>query len=186
MNRRRQLGALSGAGFVATVVAANVLTSRFGFVPVGFGLTATAGTYAAGLALALRDSTQDGLGRVAVLVLVVIGAGLSALLADPMIALASGVAFLLSELVDFAVYTPLRARARVGDRRWSLAVVASNLAGAVVDTVVFVGIAFGTAVIWPAMPGQLVGKAWSTLAYLLAGVVIARALLRDRVRTRGH
>ena len=39
-----------------------------------------------------------------------------------------GTAFLLSELADFAVYTPL------AERRWLTAVVASNIVGTIVDS----------------------------------------------------
>jgi uncharacterized PurR-regulated membrane protein YhhQ (DUF165 family) len=49
----------------------------------------------------------------------VIGAGLSALV-SPQFAVASGIAFLVSELADLAVYTPLR------QRNWLAAVALSN------------------------------------------------------------
>lgn len=183
--RRPAHGALAAVSFVATIVVANYLTTRFGFVPVGFGLAATAGTFAAGAALALRDATQDTLGRRGVLAVIVVGAALSFVLADPFIAVASAAAFLLSEVADFAVYTPLRAQSGLGDRRWALAVVASNVVGAVVDTVVFLAIAFGAAAVLPAVPGQMVGKAWATLAFLLVGWVVGRAVSRNRINREG-
>jgi uncharacterized PurR-regulated membrane protein YhhQ (DUF165 family) len=172
-------GAAAAAAFVGTVILANYLTTTFGFVPVGFGLVATAGTFIAGAALALRDVVQDALGRAAVAGAILAGAILSFVVADPLIALASAAAFLVSELADFAVYTPLRARQRFGGRRWALAVTASGVVGAVVDTVVFLGIAFGAASILPGLAGQLVGKSWATLAFLALGWVIARAVLRQ-------
>lgn len=181
----RRAGMAAACAFVATIVLANYLTSALGFVPVGFGLTATAGTFAAGCALALRDLTQDALGRRGVLAVIVVAAALSFAIAPPTLALASGVAFLLSELADFAVYTPLRRRARLGDRRWVTAVVASNVAGAVVDSVVFLGVAFGAASILGDTPGQLVGKSWATLAYLAVGWAVTRALLRQPVHPDG-
>ena len=167
--KRVALGCAAAAGLFAGIVAANYLTTRFGFVPVGFGLAATAGTFAAGVTLALRDAIQDTLGRKAVLAAIVAGSILSFAVADPAIALASAVAFLLAELLNFAVYTPIRERARFGDKRWAVAVASSNLVGAVVDTAVFIGIAFGASAIVPAMAGQLVGKAWATVLYLLIG-----------------
>lgn len=182
---RRAAGLVAAVSFIATIVLANYLTSRYGFVPVGFGLTATAGTFAAGIALALRDATQDALGRRAVAVVIVLGAALSFLVADPFIAIASAAAFLISELADFAIYTPLRARSRLGDRRWAGAVVVSNVVGAVVDTAIFLGIAFGAAAILPGIPGQLVGKSWATLAYLAVGWAVSRALLREPVNAGG-
>jgi uncharacterized PurR-regulated membrane protein YhhQ (DUF165 family) len=165
----RIAGYVTAGGLLAAVVAANWATSRYGFIPVGFGLTATAGTLFAGAALALRDATQDLLGRARVLIVIVVGAILSGLLADPAIAVASAAAFGIAELVDFAIYTPLRNRSRLGDRRWAIAVGASSVGGAVVDTIVFIGIAFGSAAIAPALLGQLLGKLWATLAYLVGG-----------------
>jgi uncharacterized PurR-regulated membrane protein YhhQ (DUF165 family) len=172
--RRTGVAIAAGLGLLASIIAANYLTTRFGFVPVGFGLTATAGTLAAGFALALRDAVQDAHGRRAVAIVIILGAGLSLAVAPPDLALASAVAFLVAELVDFGVYTPIRRRAQLGDRRWAAAVVASNTLGAVVDTAVFIGIAFGAAAIAPAMLGQLVGKAWATLSYLVVGATLAR------------
>ena len=96
------------AGFVATVVAANALTATFGLIPVGFGLTATAGTFAAGLTLLARDWVHHTAGRAAVLACIAAGALLSAGLAGPRLALASAAAFGLSELADLLVYQRLR------------------------------------------------------------------------------
>lgn len=172
MSHQKTLGLLAAAAFISTILLANWLTSAFGFVGVGFGLAATAGTYAAGFALALRDLTHDTLGRTATIGIIVAGAVLSFTVAGPFIAVASGVAFLLSELADLAVYSPLRRR------NWAGAVVASNLVGAAIDTIVFIGIAFGVAAISGALAGQLVGKAWATLAYIGIGVAI-RAVLRE-------
>jgi uncharacterized PurR-regulated membrane protein YhhQ (DUF165 family) len=183
MTARRTLGLLAAALLIATVAIANYLTTRYHFVTVGFGLTAAAGTYAAGLALGLRDLVHDLLGRRAVIVVIVIGAAVSYLVADPFIALASGVAFLIAEAADFAVYVPLRRRGAIGGRRWTVAVVGSNVVGAVVDTVVFLALAFGwAAVTWPALAGQLVGKGWATLALIIViGGVRAAALLRQPI-----
>jgi hypothetical protein len=145
-------------GFIATILAANYVTTEYGMVPVGFGLVATAGTYFAGLAFILRDLVQDVAGRKAVVAVILAGAALSYLISDPFIATASAVAFLLSESADFAVYTPLRKRGYIR------AAVASNLVGAVVDTVVFLTIAGFP--LRQALAGQLVGK------MLVTGVVI--------------
>lgn len=46
-------------GFLGTILAANYVTTRYGMIPVGFGLTATAGTYLAGASFVLRDAVQD-------------------------------------------------------------------------------------------------------------------------------
>jgi len=174
---------LVACALLATIVAANWLTTEFGFVPVGFGLTATAGTYAAGLALGLRDLLQDNGGKRWVLGVIAAGGVLSYLVSDPFIAIASAVAFAAGELIDFAVYTPLRAKAEAGSGRWTVAVAGSNLVGAIIDTALFIGIAFGVSLIWSAMPGQLVGKAWATLA-LLIPFWIGRAVSHRKRSTR--
>jgi hypothetical protein len=145
------------------IVMANWLTSEFGLVPAGFGLMVTAGTYAAGLALGVRDWLQDTAGTWWVFGAIAVGGVVSYWLADPVIALASAAAFTVSELCDMAIYTPLRGKT------WPGAVALSNLVGAIVDTIIFIGIAgsvLGTT-IWAAMPGQLVGKGWATLAFVL-------------------
>jgi queuosine precursor transporter len=138
--------------YIATIFGANLLITHVGFVPVGFGLVAPAGVYCAGLAFTFRDLTQDTLGRAWTIGAIVVGAGLSALL-SPQLALASGTAFLLSELADLVVYTPLR------ERHWLAAVAVSNTVGLLVDSVLFLLLAFGNL---DFLPGQIVGKWWMT------------------------
>lgn len=172
---KQSTGILAAVGALATyvgaVVAANWLTSRYGFVPVGFGLTTTAGTYAAGVALLARDALQDTAGRRAVLAAICIGALLSAWLSTPQLALASGAAFLIAELSDMAIYTPLRRRG------WARAVLASNAIGAALDTVAFLALAGFP--IWTALPGQLVGKLlWATAAPVAVVVAVRRVRRR--------
>ncbi len=101
------------AGYIATIFAANWAIATFGVVPVGFGLEAPAGVYFAGLAFTFRDLVQEKFGRLWTLGAILAGAGLSVLV-SPEFALASGAAFLFSELADFAVYTPLRERHWLG------------------------------------------------------------------------
>ena len=140
-------------GYILVIVLANWAIQQFGLVPVGFGLVAPAGVYFAGLAFTLRDLVQETLGRTWTVVAIVAGAALSAVL-SPQLALASGIAFLVSELADFAVYTPLRRR------NWLLAVGLSNTVGLVADSVLFLALAFGSLEF---LPGQIVGKGWVTL-----------------------
>jgi hypothetical protein len=152
----RHAPALAAAvGFVGTVFAANWAIVQFGAVPVGFGLLAPAGVYFAGLAFTLRDVLHELGGRWAVLAAIAAGVGASALVAPPALVVASAVAFGVSELLDMAVCSPLRLR------RWYAAVAASNAVGLVVDSVLFLWLAFGSLMF---LPGQLLGKAWVTLA----------------------
>jgi len=154
-------------------LAANYVTTEYGMVPVGFGVVATAGTYFAGLCFVLRDAVQDTAGKRSVLALIVVGALASYLVSDPFIALASGVAFLVSEVCDLLVYTPLRRRG------YLRAALASNVVGALIDTVLFLWIAgFPIA---DAIAGQMVGKLLVTLAVVLA-VGGVRVVSRQPVR----
>ncbi len=162
--------------FATAVAAANWLTARYGLIAVGLGLTATAGTYAAGLCLLARDWVHDAAGRVAVLAAIGAGGAASAVMAGPRLALASAAAFVVSELADLLVYQPLRRRG------WALAVLASGAVGAPVDTVLFLALAGFP--IWAALPGQLLAKATAT-AIPVAVVLLARALLRHRLRPQG-
>ena len=160
---------LIAALFMSTILAANFVTARYGMVPVGFGLVATAGTYFAGLAFVLRDSLQDEAGKRATLWVIACGAVLSFAVSSPAIALASALAFGLSEVADLLIYTPLRKRGYVR------AALASNVVGTVVDTFVFLLVAGFP--LWASLPGQLVGKTAVTL--LAVGAVV---LLRSRRR----
>ena len=156
------------AGYIATVIAANWAVAAFGLVPVGLGLLGPAGVYFAGLAFTLRDLTQDSLGRRWTIVAILAGALLSAVV-SPALAVASGIAFLFSELADFAVYTPLR------ERHWLGAVAASNLVGLTLDSALFLWLAFGSLEF---LPGQIVGKLWMTFVAVADKQARAEAYLR--------
>jgi uncharacterized PurR-regulated membrane protein YhhQ (DUF165 family) len=175
-NTRRAFGPLALTGYAAAIAGANTLTAHNGLVPVGFGLTATAGTYSAGAALMLRNLVQDTLGRRFVAAAIVAGAALSAI-TSPALALASGIAFGVSELADTALYTPLR---RHG---WARAALPASLLGATVDSLLFLGLA-GFPVTARGMAGQLVGKAWA-IWLPVAAVTLLRGV-RHRDPVHGH
>ena len=163
----RYLGPITLAAYAGSITAANYLTSRYGLVPVGFGLITTAGTFAAGAALLLRDAVQDLLGRGWVLAGITAGGALT-YATSPALAVASATAFLAAELADMAAYTPLR------ERGWARAVLASNVVGAVVDTLLFLLLA-GFPITAASVGGQLVGKlAWATLLPVAAVVAVRR------------
>lgn len=173
MTARTSARIATALAFVACIIAANYATARFGFIPVWWGVTATAGTLFAGLAFLARDAVQDVAGRRAVVALIVVGAGLSWWLSTPQLALASGVAFLVSELTDMAVYTPLRAWS------WTAAVLASNTVGALLDSVVFLTLAhFPVAA---ALPGQMIGKVGVTLVTLAVAAAVTGVVRHRRV-----
>jgi queuosine precursor transporter len=150
--------------FALTIPLANWLIGHVGtscvgphgpcVVPVAPGLMAPSGVMMAGIALVLRDLVQRRLGAAVSALAVVFGSGLSALLAPASLVVASATAFLLSEFADLAVYTPL------ARRRLLAAVIASSSVGLVVDSVVFLWLAFGSLEF---LAGQVVGKAWMVL-----------------------
>lgn len=144
--------------YVATVFAANWAIAAFGIVLVWPlpPLLAPAGVFFVGLAFPLRDFIQRVKGRAWSVGAILVGAGLSYVV-SPRLAVASGVTFLVSELCDFAVYTPLA-------RRFALAVAVSSVTALIVDSVLFLSLAFGSLEF---LPGQVVGKAESLVVVLL-------------------
>ena len=161
--QRRREGVVFLILFALTIPAANWLIGHVGtaciaqgpcVVPVAPGLTAPSGVMMIGVALVLRDLVQRRLGAAMSALAILVGTAISALLAPPSLVLASGVAFLLSEFADLAVYTPL------ARRRLVAAVVASSFTGLVVDSIVFLWLAFGSL---DFLLGQVVGKGWMVL-----------------------
>jgi uncharacterized PurR-regulated membrane protein YhhQ (DUF165 family) len=169
MNRRLLAFALAFA-LLSTVVVANWLVARFGLVTAGFGLLVPAGTYAAGLALGLRDALDRVGGLRWVLGAIAAGILLSAVLASPTLAVASAAAFGLGELADLLVWRRLR---KAG---WRRALVASNAVGALVDTCVFLPLA-GFPVTLASVGGQFLVKAvYLTVAALLVVEGVGRTI----------
>ena len=162
-SRRTLEGVVFLALFTSCIPAANWIIQNVGttcvpdgpcLIPVAPGLMAPSAVLVVGLAFVLRDLVQRRLGLHWAAIAIIVGAGLSALLAPPSLVIASGVAFLISEFADLAVYTPLQRR------RMILAVVASSIVGLIVDSAVFLQLAFGDLTyIW----GQIAGKAWMVL-----------------------
>ncbi|HEX5844895.1 MAG TPA: VUT family protein [Rhodoplanes sp.] len=164
--RRRREGLLFLILFGLTIPAANYLIQHVGttcvprgpcLIPVMPGLDAPSGVLMVGAALVLRDLVQRRLGVAAASLAILAGAALSALLAPPALVIASAVAFLLSEFADLGVYTPLARRGLM------LAVIVSSFAGLVVDSIVFLWLAFGSL---DFLAGQVVGKTWMVLLSL--------------------
>src|SRR5262249_16026406 len=129
LNRRKAAALGYFLGFIACIRVANWMIGHVGTVcaspegpclvlvaPWGAGgapLMAASGVLLIGLALVLRDMVQRRLGRGLALAAIVAGALLSGAIAPPQLVVASTAAFFLSELADFAVYTPLQSRGLV-------------------------------------------------------------------------
>ena len=169
-NKRRRL--IEGIAFLVafglTIPVANWMIGNVGtvcppdgpcLIPVfpkvhGMALMAPSGVLMIGVALVLRDLVQRRLGVAYSAGAVLVGAVLSSLYAPPALVLASAAAFLLSELADMAVYTPM------ARRRLVTAVAASSAVGLVVDSIVFLWLAFGSLEF---LAGQIAGKALMVL-----------------------
>jgi uncharacterized PurR-regulated membrane protein YhhQ (DUF165 family) len=163
-DRRRHIeGAIFFLGFCLTIPAANWMIGHVGtvcvpdgpcLVPVAPGLMAPSGVLMIGAALVLRDLVQRRLGFEMSVAAILAGAALSMMLAPVSLVTASTAAFLLSEFADLFVYTPLQRRRLVA------AVVMSSLAGLVVDSIVFLYLAFGSLQF---LAGQIIGKSWMVI-----------------------
>jgi hypothetical protein len=148
-------------------------------VPVGFGLLVTAGTYAAGAALLVRDFLHRAAGVGWVLAGIGVGGIVSWWASSPALAVASVAAFGASELADLAVFTPLRSTGFIR------ASAASNLISAPIDTFAFLLIA-GFPLTAPVVIGQLVGKLlWATAVPLALYAGGRRAVLRQPSNAAG-
>jgi uncharacterized PurR-regulated membrane protein YhhQ (DUF165 family) len=164
--RRSLEGALFFVLFCLTIPLANWMIQNFGtvctrdgpcLIPVAPGLMAPSGVLMVGIALVLRDLVQRRLGLAAAVAAILIGAVISGLVAPLSLIIASAAAYLISEFADLAVYTPLQ------ERRFVAAVIVSSVVGLVVDSVVFLWLAFGSLEF---LAGQVVGKAWMVLLSL--------------------
>ena len=159
--------ALLLSGYAAAIAAANWATTLWPQVPVA-GLQIPAGAFFAGLVFTVRNLLQDAAGSRTALIAVVAGAALSGLVASPHIALASAAAFAISETADFAIYSPLRRRRPI------VAMALSNTVGSLLDSLVFLSLAFGSLSLFG---GQVAGKAVTTVLAVSA-LICARACRR--------
>ena len=171
LNPRLAKGGAFLALYLISIIGAAWLVVEVGPVPVGWGLYAPAAAYVIGVTMTLRDVTQDQLGPRATYAAIIVGTALSVLL-SPAVALASGVAFLVAETLDMAVYTPIRARGYL-----VAAIVASNVVGVALDSFLFLWIAFGDlAFFW--------GQVWAKLIGTVAAVVVLKLIYRRRTDPR--
>ena len=174
MDRKLQ-GYIFFALYVACIPLANWLIGHWGtfcvpdgpcMIPVWPGIAAPSGVLAIGAALVLRDLVQRRLGLVFSLVAIAIGAVISWAISPPFLVIASVAAFVFSETADALVFTPLQKRGLL------LAVAVSALAGILVDSVLFLQLAFHNL---DFLSGQIIGKLWAVLVSLPIIQLIRRA-----------
>ena len=121
------------------VVASNILV-QYPFEPLGLGDYLTWGAFTYPVAFLVTDLTNRrygaGTARRLVAVGFVIAVALSIWLATPRIALASGTAFLVGQLLDIAVFNRFRRQS------WWRAPLIGSVFGSVIDTALFFSLAF--------------------------------------------
>lgn len=125
---------------MAVIVAASNVLVQFPFAHFGLGEILTWGAFTYPVAFLVTDLTNRRFGAAAARRLVFTGFAiavvLSIWLATPRIAIASGSAFLVAQLIDVSVFDRLR-----GERWWKPPLI-SSVIGSVVDTILFFSIAF--------------------------------------------
>ena len=128
---------------MAIIVAVSNVLVQYPFEHLGLGEILTWGAFTYPVAFLVNDLTNrrfgTGAARRVVLAGFVIAVALSVWLATPRIAIASGSAFLVAQLLDTAVFDRLRGQA------WWQAPFVSTLVGSALDTVLFFGLAFSAA-----------------------------------------
>lgn len=159
------------AVYFALVILANWLASKY-VVSVGFARMAPAGVFCIGAVLVLRDWLQQLRGLVWTMPLVY-AAGLASWgIGDAAgwtglekIAVASVVAFTVSETIEAVVFTPLR------NRNLTLGVALSGTVGNALDSFLFLALAFGSQAFFL---GQFIGKS----EMIVAGTLLTLARRR--------
>nr|WP_321455672.1 VUT family protein [uncultured Cohaesibacter sp.] len=135
---RKTLG-LSILAMVGVVAASNYLV-QFPFKPFGLQDLLTWGAFTYPMAFLVTDLTNRKCGPKKARIVVAAGFAIAVLisiwLATPRIAIASGSAFLVAQLLDITVFNRLRRNS------WWKAPLASSFFGSVLDTIVFFGISF--------------------------------------------
>ena len=159
------LGSILAAAWAVTHVGTQYDPHGPHVLPVWPSIEAPSGVYVVGVTPVLRDLLQHRVSKGAMFALIVVGTTLAAFV-SPAVAVASGLAFAASESVDYAVFSALQ---KHGTYR---AIAASNAVALVVDSVLFLAIAFGSLAF---VEGQVIGKALSTVAAIGVLFLIGRA-----------
>lgn len=125
---------------MAIVVAASNFLVQYPLPWFGLGEVLTFGAFTYPIAFLVTDLTNRRFGvgsaRVVVAAGFAVAVVLSVFLATPRIAIASGSAFLVAQLLDVSIFDTLRRQA------WWRAPLVSSVLGSVIDTVIFFGLAF--------------------------------------------
>ncbi len=127
------------AAMAIVVVASNILV-QYQFNYLGLGELLTWGAFTYPVAFLVNDLTNRHFGQQAARKVIIAGfilaVVLSVWLATPRIAIASGSAFLVAQLLDASIFDRLRAS------NWWKAPLISTIIGSIVDTILFFSLAF--------------------------------------------
>lgn len=138
-SNKNAIGYTALALFLASIPFANWWLNRHGLWDSGaLGLLPSA-LWVVAISFVLRDIVQITIGKTWAWAAIAAGTVLSVYLASPALAIASGVAFAVSESFDALIFTPLANRGR-----FLLAVTISGYAAGFVDSALFLRIAFGS------------------------------------------
>jgi uncharacterized PurR-regulated membrane protein YhhQ (DUF165 family) len=147
------------------VVASNILV-QYPFEPFGLGDYLTWGAFSYPVAFLVTDLTNRRYGSATARQLVIVGfiiaVRLSIWLATPRIALASGTAFLVGQLLDITVFNRLRRQS------WWHAPLAGSVVGSALDTALFFSLAFAN--VFPASLDNVLQTNPDDLAYMAEAV----------------
>lgn len=142
--------------YIIFIILADILAARW-IIPLPFGLAVPAGVFAIAPIFTLRDGIHKKYGYKRVTILIFIASAISYTISimtgnDLLgrVTIASVIAFLISENADTLVYHIYRKDV------WLSRVMKSNLVSTFLDSVIFIGIAFG--LVWSLVLGQFVVK----------------------------
>jgi uncharacterized PurR-regulated membrane protein YhhQ (DUF165 family) len=147
------------------IVLADIVAARW-MIPVLPGISAPAGVLFVGPVLTIRDQLHDKYGTKKVIGIILVASIVSWAIGGitnqgllQSISIASAIAFICSELIaDTGVYALLE------KKPWFVKVFLSNLVSAPVDSILFIGLAFGVFIGqpfwsgWTFMVGQIIAK----------------------------
>jgi uncharacterized PurR-regulated membrane protein YhhQ (DUF165 family) len=149
--------------YILFILLADVLAARW-IIPLFFGLAVPAGVFAVAPTFSLRDGIHERWGRKGAYILILVASlmswGLAILTGSEVLArvtLASVLSFIINESLDTEIYQALRNHSKLA------AILGSNAVSSLVDSVLFIWIAFGP--LYNLMLGQYLVK------MILAGVV---------------
>jgi queuosine precursor transporter len=161
-------------GYILSIILGNMAVVYFGLINL-FGLTFPAGALFIGLTFSMRDLVQREWNHM-VWVFIIISTFITAILglllpntlpvSAEIVALASASAFIISEGIDWLVYTILKKNII-----WRISI--SNIFSTPIDSMIFVGIIFGNYnLLSPPVYGQTIIKYLSGL--LIIPIIIIR------------